>query len=163
LICAAALLLFSCTSAEQQKQKEIVKLETELKQEFREDAARKLVKEYEAYFTKYPESKESKEYLFRAANTLVSLREGKRAIAYFDQYMSKYPDDKNTPVCLFTKALTYDTALGDKASAVAAYQEFISRYPEHEFADDAQNALLLLQDPLELIRSFEARQDTVQP
>lgn len=156
------LLLAACGSGRQSSEKKIDEMDKKLAADFQVTLAADLSDAYETYLKQYPQSPKAKEYLFKLATLYVNLREGAKAISCFDKFMSQYPDDALTPHCLFTKALTYDTVLGDKTKAAETYRQFLEKYPSHELSDDAGNALLLLQNPLELIRSFEAANDSVK-
>lgn len=161
LLCGMAMIFSACSSEKQQQEKKITTAEQQLAKGFDESIARELAVQYDAYLQKYPEDKKSKEYLFRAANNYVNLREGVKAVQYFNSYMDKYPDDPKVPECLFTIGLTYESVLNDTESAIAAYTDFLRLFPDHELADDARSSIAILQDPLEFIHSLEAANDSV--
>ena len=118
-----------------------------------------LVDMYIAYTDAYPQDSMAVEYLFKAAEFCLNLGEGQRAIAYYNRVINEYPDFRKVPECLFLKGYVYENSLGDLEKAKATYLEFIERYPDNEFADDAQVSIQnLVKTPEELIKEFEAQQ-----
>ena len=95
-------------------------------------------------------------YLFKAADISMFQQEGGKTIAILDRILGKYPKHELAAMSLFLKAFTFDTRMNDTASARVFYQQFVNKYPDEEFTDDAINALRNLgKTPEELIREFE--------
>ncbi len=104
----------------------------------------------------------SPEYLFKAAEIARALHKGQEAVLYYDKICKDFPQYEKTPTALFLKAFTYENVLKDTTNAKAGYQEFIKKYPDNQFADDAEYSLKYLgKSPEELIKMFEDNQDEV--
>jgi TolA-binding protein len=80
----------------------------------------------------------------------------RKAVQVFDRILSDYPNFEKTPQCLFLKGYVYENNLGDLQTAKEIYEEFIEKYPDDEFADDAEVSIKNLgKTPEELIKEFE--------
>lgn len=123
-----------------------------------------LVDMYVAFTDAYPQDSMAVEYLFKSAEFCLNLGEGQRAIKLYDRVINEYPDFRKVPECLFLKGYVYENYLGDLESAKAIYLEFIEKYPDNEFADDAQVSIQNLgKSPEELIKEFEEKQAGTAP
>ena len=121
--------------------------------------ALELVDLYVDYTNSYPDDSMAVEYLFKGAEFCLNLGEGQRAITLYDRVISEYPDFRKIPECLFLKGYVYENYLGDLDNAKAIYLEFIEKYPDNEFADDAEISIQNLgKSPEELIKQFEEQQ-----
>ena len=126
--------------------------------------ALELVDLYVDYANSYPDDSMAVEYLFKAAEFCLNLGEGQRAITLYDRVIQEYPDFRKVPECLFLKGYVYENYLGDLDNAKAIYLEFIEKYPDNEFADDAEISIQNLgKSPEELIRQFEEQQAVSNP
>ncbi len=138
----------------------LTKLESEIYQEEGNMDTQKAVKLLKAYETQIKNNKEKEfqsKYIFNAANLAMNLNKPQTALRYFEQYLSAYPNDKKAEQALFLKAFLLDNSIKNLDAAKAAYQEFIRKYPESDFADDAEASLKYLgKSPEELIKEFEA-------
>ena len=77
--------------------------------------------------------------LIKGGNTAKSIPGyGAKAIAMYDWLLEKQPDHPKASQALFLKAFTYDNELKKPSTAGKYYREFISKYPNDDFADDAQ-------------------------
>lgn len=95
-------------------------------------------------------------YLFKSADINMNMHRPKAAIKSFDIILSKYPDFEKASSALFLKAFIYEDQLGDLVSASRYYRLFIEKYPDSDFADDAEISLKYLgKTPEELIEEFE--------
>lgn len=118
-----------------------------------------LVDLYEKYADTYPDDSMSADYLFRAADISMNLKKPKQTIALFDRILSTYPDYEKAAAVLFLKAFVYEDQLQDYDNAKKYYELFISKFPESDFADDAEVSLKNLgKSPEELILEFESNQ-----
>ena len=73
--------------------------------------------------------------------------------------MNNYPDFDKTPQCLFLKGYIYENNLGDLDMAKSLYEEFLQKYPDDDFADDAEVSIKNLgKTPEQLIKEFEEKQ-----
>lgn len=111
---------------------------------------------YIAYADEFPEDVEASEYLFKAGDMAMNLNMPRKAIELFDRILTVYPDFEKAPQCLFLKGYVYENNLGDLKAAKMIYEEFLEKYPDDEFADDAEVSIKNLgKTPEELIREFE--------
>ncbi|MCD6367195.1 MAG: tetratricopeptide repeat protein [Bacteroidales bacterium] len=117
---------------------------------------------YARFAHDFPTDSLSPEYLFKAAEIARALHNGQEAVLYYDKICTDYPNYEKTPTSLFLKAFTYENILKDTVNAKVGYQEFIEKYPNNQFADDAQYSLKYLgKSPEELIKMFEGNEDAV--
>ncbi len=125
---------------------------------YSQDTARMLMDLYIRFADSLPQDEKSPEYLFKAADLSMYFSDPGRTIWLLDRLLTRYPEHEKAPMSLFLKAFTYDTRFDDTASARHFYQQFIGRYPQHEFAGEAEAAIRNLgKSPEELIREFEQR------
>ena len=160
--------LAACTSAIEKDADKIKTAEDELyaaDDGFIDKAkALELVDLYIHYADSYPQDSMAVEYLFKGAEFCLNLGEGLRAIGYYDRVINDYPDFRKAPECLFLKGYIFENYLGDLENAKKIYTEFIERYPDNEFADDAEVSIQNLgKTPEELIREFEEKQAVSDP
>jgi TolA-binding protein len=88
----------------------------------------------------------------------MNMRRPQATIALFDRIINEYPDYEKSPSALFLKAFVYEDQLQDLENAKHYYELFLEKYPESEFADDAEVSLQNLgKSPEELIREFEEK------
>ncbi|MCD4773048.1 MAG: tetratricopeptide repeat protein [Bacteroidales bacterium] len=120
--------------------------------------AEELVLLYLDFAKQFPEDSIVPEYLFKAADISMNIMESGKAIEIYDQIITNYPDYSKTPECLFLKGFVYENNLHDLVHAKKYYTEFIDKYPDNDFADDAAMSLINLgKSPEELIKEFEAK------
>jgi len=121
--------------------------------------ARELIDKYVQYGDEFPESLDAPQMLFKAGDMSMNLNMPKEAIEIFDRIMNNYPDYEKTPQCLFLKGYIFENNLGDLNTAKKIYEEFLQKYPDDEFADDAEVSIKNLgKSPEELIKEFEEQQ-----
>ena len=161
------IILFSCSRSN--KYAEIQKLESELYSEnFVFDAEGKakastLVQAYLTFTEEHPQDTAAPIYLFKAADLSMNLGDASRAINLYNKVIYAYPDFEKNPQCLFLMAFIYENYLQNYGKAKEVYELFLQKYPDHEFADDAQMSLQNLgKSPEELIREFEAKNESQQ-
>ncbi len=54
------------------------------------------------------------------------------------------------------QAFAYENIIGNTGKAFEYYNEFLSKFPEHELADDALTAIKFMgKSPDEIVREFE--------
>jgi TolA-binding protein len=120
--------------------------------------AAELVAAYNEYADLFPDDSLSPNYLFKAADISMNVFESGQAIELYNKILTSYPNYKKAPQCVFLKAFVYENNLKDLANAKRYYQEFLEKYPEDDFADDAEMSLKNLgKSPEELIKEFEAK------
>lgn len=124
----------------------------------KEDAI-SLIGFYEKYADEFPEDSLAPVYLFRASDISMNLQQPVKTIDLFNKIMTKYPDYEKTPSVMFLKAFVYEDQLHDLSKAKKYYEEFLEKYPDSDFADDAKISLQNLgKSPEELIKEFEEKQ-----
>lgn len=122
-------------------------------------SADSLLSLYEKFIADYPEDTLVAGYLFKAATLAMNIDEGAKAISFFDQYLRDFPGGPKAPLCSFFRAYVQENLLKNLDQAKESYLQFLEKYPDHDFSDDARAALENLgKSPEQLIREFEARQ-----
>ena len=111
---------------------------------------------YISFANDYPQEAQAPEFLFKAGEILMNVKEPKKAIDIFDQLIKDFPTYKNVPYGYFMKALTYDTQLKDFEKAHQTYKEFITKFPEHPLRKDAEACIMLLKPDAEIIKQLES-------
>ncbi|MBG0782767.1 MAG: tetratricopeptide repeat protein [Bacteroidales bacterium] len=120
------------------------------------DSAEKLIDRYQAYQQNWPNDSISSDYLFKAIDLSMNLPRTNETLKLISAYLKSYPESYQAGVAMFLEGFIYDQEIGDTARARLSYEQLINTYPEHDFADDAKNALNFLgKSPEELIQSFE--------
>lgn len=120
--------------------------------------ADELVQLYSDFAKDFPKDSITPEYLFKAADISMNVLESAKAIEIYDKIIAEYPEYNKSPECLFLKAFVYENNLHDLVNAKRYYLEFIEKYPDNDFADDAAMSLNNLgKSPEELIKEFEAK------
>ncbi len=79
--------------------------------------------------------------LYMSAEVARSIRMHQQALDFYDWIIADYPDFSRTPKAYFMRAFTLDEDLKRPDEAKEAYQTFIQKYPNDDFADDAQALL----------------------
>ena len=162
LMLLLAVVLFSCKEKQQDPVVKIENLENEL---FADDAvfddegrkkAAELVDLYTAYAENHPQDKNTPGYLFKAADITMNLFDATKAINLYNKIIYTYPEYVKAPECLFLVAYIYENYLQNYSKAEEVYRLFIEKYPDNEFADDAELSIKNMgKTPEELIREFE--------
>ena len=120
--------------------------------------AQELIEKYLAYADAFPEDPETPGTLFKAGDMAMNLNMPQNAVDIFDRIMNEYPDYEKTPQCLFLKGYVYENDFRDLPRAKEIYEEFLEKYPDDEFADDAAISIQNLgKSPEELIKEFEEK------
>jgi outer membrane protein assembly factor BamD (BamD/ComL family) len=115
-----------------------------------------LINLYVKFAETYPNDPQSPDFLFKAADISINLRRPAKTIQLFDQLMTSYPDYEKVPTALFLKGFVYEDQLQDYDQAKLAYELFLQKYPDSEYADDAEMSLKNLgKTPEQLIEEFE--------
>jgi len=115
----------------------------------------------------YPTDSLSAPYLLIAAEMAMRLQKPAEAVDLYAQVLKNYPGYAKASQCLFMQAFIYENDLHDLDKAKEIYTDFLKRYPDDDFADDARACLRYLgKSPEELIREFEnmaEARDTLKP
>jgi len=120
--------------------------------------AKHLAELYIEFAKTHPQDQLSPEFLYKASDIYMNLNYPKQALALYDNILTKYPSYKNNPTIMFLKGFVYDDQLKDYDNARVCYENFLEKYPESEFADDAIISLNNLgKSPEEMIKEFELK------
>ncbi len=92
---------------------------------------------YLAYVQRFPLDSLSPDMLRKSASTTGDLGEHEKAITLWDRLIKDYPQWPRTPDAHYFRAFAIENGLGRKGEAKTAYEEFIAKYPDNQFADDA--------------------------
>jgi len=155
---------FSSCNSRSSMVKKIEPTENSLKSDTTQIPSAEKVKAVQALYLefadKYPADSMAPEYLFRAADLAIYLRDYKSTIGLYDRILTEHKQFSKLPQTLFMKAFAYDQYLQDPMKAAEFYRQFISLYPDHELADDASQALLFCgksdQEVLEILQQRAA-------
>lgn len=163
ILTLAVLILAACTSPQEELKTEIKSMEDVLfadaNKMIDKAKARELIDKYIQFADEYPESQDAPQMLFQAGDMAMNLNMPKEAVVLFDRIMENYPDFDKAPQCLFLKGYIYENNLGNLNVAKKIYEEFLEKYPDDEFADDAEVSIKNLgKTPEELIKEFEEQQ-----
>ncbi|MCG8329052.1 MAG: tetratricopeptide repeat protein [Chitinophagales bacterium] len=80
----------------------------------------------------------SPEVLYKAAEVARSVRSFNKALMLYERINEQYPGHEKSAQSLFMRAFTLDSDLHQVDKARELYQQFIDKYPEDDFVDDAQ-------------------------
>lgn len=126
--------------------------------QFNKVIAEQLVQLYIKRIDSLPKDSLTSDYLFKAADVSVNLGNSARTLVLLNRFSREYPKHEQAPISLFLKAFVYETQMNDTSQARLAYEEFLYRYPESDFAKDAHSAIDNLgKSPEDLIREFELK------
>lgn len=171
LLFTIAFLLSACAGTGEKSEKKdndltasIKKLEDDLygadQSKFDRQKANQLVDLYTEYADKYPDDTAAPEYLYKASDLSMNLRQPVETIDLFNRILDNYPDYEKAPTVLFLKAFVYEDQMNDLDRAKQYYELFLEKYPDNEFADDAKVSLKNLgKSPEELIKEFEGKKE----
>ena len=94
----------------------------------------KFVDVAEAYSFANPNSDQSAQYLYKAAEVSRSIRTFPKTLTIYDWMIKDYPNFEKTPTVVFLKGFLLDNELKNLDLAKKSYEMFIDRYPNHELA-----------------------------
>lgn len=138
----------------------IKSIETEIKGS-QQPSNEKLI-EYEnalmLYADAFPADSLSAKYLTKAGETARVLQQFDKVLEISSKIEKTYPNSKEAAAAMFMKAFTLDNDLKRYDKAKQAYEAFIAKYPNDEFADDAQFLLNNLgKSAEEIVKEFEKK------
>ncbi|KWW31003.1 MAG: hypothetical protein AUK63_686 [bacterium P3] len=152
LLSALALVLFAaCGPTHDQLQAEIEQAEdslSALQYELDTNAAWRLIDRYTGFADRYPDDTVTPVYLFKSADLLLGIGHAGEAADVFDRIVTEHPDFADLPLCFFFKGAALEQAQRPD-EAVAAYEEFLRRYPEHFLARDLRTLLPLVRQGMD--------------
>ena len=115
-----------------------------------------LVSAYCDFADANPDDAMTPEYLFKAVDVSMNLNEPQRTIYIIDKLVKEYPDYPRTQAALFVKAFIFETRYNNLDMAKKLYEQYLSQYPDGEFANDCRASIENLGlTPEELVKKFE--------
>ncbi|NNE29753.1 MAG: tetratricopeptide repeat protein [Saprospiraceae bacterium] len=98
------------------------------------------------------------DWLLSGGETARMVKNNQNALDFFDWILQDYSDSPKASQALFLKAFTLDNELNQDEAARPVYEEFLEKYPEDGFADDAKFLLNNLgKTDEEIIQSFQEK------
>jgi len=99
---------------------------------------------YEFFVADYPEDEKAAHYLFESAKRYeIDLQDFNNAIRLYKDVYDKYPKYEHHAMALFHIGNAYHS-MGDSEKAKAAFNDFKTKYPDHDFADDAEGMINII-------------------
>ena len=162
LIFGSIVLFFSCNQKPKlDVDKQILEKEAILfdgSMQFNAVAAEELVKLYLIRVDSMPKDTLTADYLYKAADVSINLTNHSRTLILLNRFQNEFPKHEKVAMCLFLKGFVYENQMNDTAQARKVYEEFIYRFPQNDFVEDARIAVRNLgKSPEELIREFEGK------
>lgn len=115
-----------------------------------------LIQAYQEFANDFPEDSLAPDYLFKAGDVAMHTNRSNKAILLYERIINEYSNYRKAPEALFLKGYVFENNLGRLDKAEEIYREFLEKYPENEFADDAEVSLKYLgKTPEELIEIFQ--------
>ncbi|MCF8217820.1 MAG: tetratricopeptide repeat protein [Bacteroidales bacterium] len=160
----AVMILGSCTSDQETLKDEIDEIESNLfdnpKETMDKDSARILVDKYVKYAEKNPEDSLALDYMFKAARVEVALGNYKDGLDLLNQIEEDYEGADEIARILLLKGIIFEDNLDNPEKAAENYRKLIEKYPDNEYARDAQHLLDNLGKSLQdLIDEFEKKNE----
>lgn len=100
---------------------------------------------YAAYAERFPLDSLAPDMLRKAAATSGDVGEHEKAVMLYDRLIKNYPQWHRTPDVYYFRAFEIENGLKKKGEAKTAYEEFIAKYPDNQFADDAKKMIEYMQ------------------
>ncbi|HXH18589.1 MAG TPA: tetratricopeptide repeat protein [Chitinophagales bacterium] len=128
---------------------------------FEESKAREVITSYDDFVAKYPKSKHAPEILLKSADLHRALKDYEVALRIYERIEKEYPDYEKMPQVIFLQGFVNENELYRLEKAKERYEFFLSKYPDHELADDVKFSLQNLgKSPEEIIKQFEQQSQT---
>ncbi|MCQ2260963.1 MAG: tetratricopeptide repeat protein [Bacteroidales bacterium] len=114
---------------------------------------------YVSFADKFEQDSLSPAFLLKAGEVQSNVLHTEHAVEIFDRLIENYPDFEDLPMCYYLKANAYDMN-SQYEEAKAAYEFFVSKYPDHFMARAAQISLDHLgMSPEEMLADILAHAD----
>jgi outer membrane protein assembly factor BamD (BamD/ComL family) len=142
------LLVTGCANPKKQMITRLSHLETDLeKGGFSKQKADQLIANYNSYIQQFPTDTTSRIYMAKGTELSIRNNDPMNALKFIDLFLKTFPNDRRAPLMQFKKGLVYDLLIHDPLRAVAEYDICIKKYPNDPVRVDAENAILLIQNP----------------
>jgi len=163
LVVISITMLFACGKSKEKTAAKIQELEKQLYASntgpVDSTKANEMINLYLDYEKNFSSDTAAAEYLYRAASLAMNTGKALKSVEYLNNIITKYPTYKKITSCYFLKGFVYDYHLKDINNARKAYQEFITKFPKDDLADDAQISLNNLgKSDEQIIKEFEVKQ-----
>ena len=141
------LVLNACETKQQKDLKILFELENKLMQV--EDAAanqslaKDVLEAYDEFIRAYPDAEQIPELLFKSGEVLKGLGAHLKSAKAFHKVHNHFPNAKVAPIALFHQAHCFEQ-LDQFLTAKKTYEEFIERYPNHPYVDQAKGMIQIL-------------------
>ncbi len=122
------------------------------------EKANDLINKSIQYVDAFPKDEMSPEYLFRAGEVSVGIGSYNQALEIWDRVRAEYSDHKKASIALFLQGFTSENQMKNKEKAKTYYNDFLVKYPKHEYADQIVQLLKNIDvSPEDLIKSFKQK------
>jgi TolA-binding protein len=116
------------------------------------------VQSFENFITNNPTDSLAPVFQFRAARVAMNVGQFAKADVLFKTCLQSYPYFKLKPDVLFLRAHLQDDFLNNDVFAKQLYTEFLTSYPQHQYAESAQGALNMLgKTDLQIVNEIEKK------
>lgn len=120
--------------------------------------AKSIVTAYTNFSASFPADSLAPDYLFKAGDISMNVKQGANAIELFKKITDNYPNYKKVSFALFLQGFVYETQLSDTANAKRIYKQVIEKYPSSKIATDASASIANLgKSDEQLIKEFEKK------
>lgn len=155
------MVMVACSSPQKKITSKVKKLESEMQKGFSKQKADELIANYNSYIEKFPKDTVSRLYMAKGAELSILNNDPANALKFIETFLATFPDDPKAPLMQFKKAMVYDLLLQDGLRAIAEYEIFIKKYPDDPMRIEAENAILLIQNPETFMATFGSNTDSI--
>ena len=141
-------------------QTEIAKMEQDLSNKLRikfdDVLAQQVVDLYVEYANNNPQDSITPEYLFKAGEVCIGLKQFDQSVIHFERIYKHFPKYSKYVESLYLVGFVYDEYMNNYGKAKEYYEKIVNDHADHSFEDDAQASIetLGLSDE-EIIKRFE--------
>jgi len=151
--------LASCANKEKNAFDSVMELEAKLMQvqDTASDVelAKEVLEAYREFLKTYPDTERKPEIFFKSGEILKGLGANLQSAQAFHRVHTKFPDSKLAPLALFQQADCFEI-MHQRLTAKNTYEEFMERYPNHPYVEQAKGMIRLLHfSDEELIDQFQ--------
>ncbi|MFA8300002.1 MAG: tol-pal system YbgF family protein [Hyphomicrobiales bacterium] len=120
-----------------------------------------LIELYQKWAEAHPNDEQSPKFLLKGADIAIHIKEPGKAMVCLKKIEDNFSEFEKMDCCCFLKAHLYEDHFQDYEKAKACYEEIIEKYPDSDFADDAQASIQNLGlTPEQLIQKFQEKNKT---
>lgn len=163
LLALAAILFVACSPNREKHLEQIAAFEERITESpisaANPETADSLTDLYVSFADKFEKDSLAPVFLLKAGEVQSNVLHTEHAVEIFDRLIEDYPDFEDLPMCYYLKANAYDMN-SQYEEAKAAYEFFVSKYPNHFMARAAQVSLDHLgMSPEEMLADILAHAD----